>query len=907
MTSNRIELDQSIQAVLGYLNFSSGAHDPHFFRHLNAIYRHCDQPQCGPPVGDTSEVATWELVFKVLVENLDLLEQQNATFSESIQASFMLSYVRDELLPKYLEFHSDLLFHQSADMLFTPFFIGRVFECALNHLHGDLENGLAEQKAIINKLNDYVGYRPLAVLENDQRMQPYAHEWCRPIPVFIRGVGVACGIYACLIEQALAILREVPPPISSLAQFDLENMEEIAIDPRPYDFDHPVNKRPNYQFGLWDPLSVDDRGFYSRFIIQQVTLDILLERAASESVEESSEKIFESAAALAGTMLMASAVSGRGPDAHSSDVTLGNLLPVIAKFRNAFYSHLMTTSGNWNTEWSKKLTDEARELQQPFAGVRRYLNTQISRRRARQLEQMHLAKIFAQIGEPQAAVRQSSSVPAVSTRILSALECVLTEIESMRGQRRSTQVAIKLEKAVSILMRGIECGALVDPWNILGFDSNFSLFPAIENSVPDHRVGVLIEVVDRILAQLARSLCLAAAEKESEVVEDISSNFSQFASWWDQFATEWVGNVDTVLGEAIYRDAQVAAKALAAWQHSGATSGDVRFWLPFVEQVDSPKGYVLIIDALLDHRDFVAAMNLLMHWLSQSDQINLQRGSDLFHVVANRWLNEVLGLLDNSEKEAAGKVWEMVAKFFDFLEANAGVYGQVPKWELINSTSDRRNQIVDSEDDLADEIYSAAYDEVVYRDSTDDGIDGQIIGEDEDTFGLAEEARRLSERLGFMVTTTRLWKYVVVTAMAKGEERLDSLNVRFGGWLTQVVDRQKEVVKLLKSIERCDLPHPLPDSESLVEYDRNRAIHEVLIERVIDAYLADIETIQVLSAAVGQHLAPDKSTGNRIAFLIRAASEGRTLMKQKDSLPPIKMTFRIRVCFTSRLQGVETL
>ena len=173
------------------------------------------------------------------------------------------------------------------------------------------------QNEVLDQLNDYVGYRPVAVLENDRKVQPYPHEWCRPIPLFIRGAGVAEGVYAELISQTLDILRTVPPSLYSIAQFDLNNMVEMAIDPRPYDFDHPVNKRPNYQFGMWDPLSVDNRGFYSRFVVQQVTLDILLQRAKNAPAEERTQKMFESAAALAGTMLMASSVSGQSPDAYS--------------------------------------------------------------------------------------------------------------------------------------------------------------------------------------------------------------------------------------------------------------------------------------------------------------------------------------------------------------------------------------------------------------------------------------------------------------------------------------------------------------------------------------------------------------------------------------------------------------
>ena len=872
--ANLSETEQSIEAILGYLNFSSGSHDPQFFKHLNQLYQYCGEQTGHSQFADDPLVPLWQSVIQLLEERLKCLQKQNSTFTNNDQASLVLGKIRENILPQYLKFHSDLLFHQSENILYGPFFVGRVLECLLAELNRSPKWSDTRQREIIDKLNDYVGYRPVAVLENDRKMEPYSHEWCRPIPVFIRDAGVAVGMYAELINEAIQILRSIPQQIGVAAQFDLNNVQEFAFDPRPYDFDHPVNKRPNYQFGLWDPLSVDGRGFYSRFVIQQTTLDILLDRVKWANPKDKPQRLFESSAALAGTMLMASAVSGCGPDAYTSEVTLGKLLPVISGLREAFYAHLIDAARNNEQAFSKHLIDEANELNQPFGRVRRFLNAQLSRRRAQQLECMHLAIIYAQIDRPEAAQRQVSFVPATSTKILCDLECLFTENETLLLDRKSLAAASNLKKSVDLFMRGIHCGAIVDPWNILGFDSNFSLFPALENSVPDHRVGILIDLVDRIFSQFSRTLCLAASEEQSDVVDRISNEFVLFSRWWDQFAVDSIRNVDAIIGNAVYEDAQIAARALAAWQEAGATSGDVRFWQPFVGKIDSPKGYVLIINAILDRKDFVAAMHLLMHWLSQSDQVNLQKGSDLFHVIANRWLNDVLGELDHSKAEENTDVWRMVEKFFDFLEANSGDYAQVPQWELVNSVSELGEHAFESDGESEDDIYSAAYEEVVYRDSTDDGIDGEIIGPEVDGFGLTEEARRISERLGFIVTTMRLWKYVVATALAQGVEQEASLCDRFTNWLTQSLDQQKKLLSLLKAIEICDLPQPLPTSESLVEYDRNRAIHEVLIERVIDAYLVDVETTQMLIAATLPAAGANEGLKDPVACLVRGAIKG---------------------------------
>src|SRR6185312_13072602 len=130
------------------------------------------------------------------------------------------------------------------------------------------------------------------------------------------------------------------------AWFDLDRVEEIALDPRAYDFDHPVNRRPNYHFGQWDPHQISNQGYFSRFVLQQMTLDALLTRydgcsgrhgkhhAASREAAhgaaqgtaqgesgrtpdfDAGERLEEAAAVLAGTMLMAAGTSGDAPGRH---------------------------------------------------------------------------------------------------------------------------------------------------------------------------------------------------------------------------------------------------------------------------------------------------------------------------------------------------------------------------------------------------------------------------------------------------------------------------------------------------------------------------------------------------------------------------------------------------------------
>jgi hypothetical protein len=87
----------------------------------------------------------------------------------------------------------------------------------------------------------------------------------------------------------------------------------IGVDPRAYDFDHPANKRPNYHFGQWDPNQIDNQGRYRRYVIQEVTLQALMRRLEDESGVPRHELLFEAAAVLAGTILMAWASAAGDP------------------------------------------------------------------------------------------------------------------------------------------------------------------------------------------------------------------------------------------------------------------------------------------------------------------------------------------------------------------------------------------------------------------------------------------------------------------------------------------------------------------------------------------------------------------------------------------------------------------
>src|SRR5262249_46622435 len=165
------------------------------------------------------------------------------------------------------------------------------------------------------------------------------------IPLFIRGAGVAWGRYHDLVRKALEILGDADSAILADAYFDLDFLDELAVDPRAYDHGHPANRRPNHVFGEWDPHQIDIQGRYRCYVARQVTLDALLDRVAHPGDLAREELLFEAAAVLAGTILMATGTSGSGPATHDSFTTLATLMPRIARYRDAFYASLLDAIG----------------------------------------------------------------------------------------------------------------------------------------------------------------------------------------------------------------------------------------------------------------------------------------------------------------------------------------------------------------------------------------------------------------------------------------------------------------------------------------------------------------------------------------------------------------------------------
>jgi hypothetical protein len=831
----------SLQGMLGYLNFSEGRPDARFQKQLNEAYSHLLK-QGVPDV--------YQVLRHCLQEKMaELRAQGSAAFADSRQAEAALQLVWDEVLPAYRRHHSDLLFHLPNDQLFRPFFLARVCEAVLAQRAPWTETERITQGAL-RRLNDFVGHRPIAILETRPMDEPYDHERVGTIPLYFRGVGVECGRFHELVVRALEILEATDPAILRDACLDPSLLDELVLDPRAYDHSHPANKRPNYVFGEWDPHFIDQRGFYRRYVVRRLVLEAILDRVEQRGERSEEEALFEGAAVLTGTILMAAGVSGAGPETHDSTVTLAKLIPHIARYRDTFYATLLERAKGPHAE---RLRTEAAAMRQPFAGARQHLNQYLAQHRARQLQQRHMSLVLAGMGFPEASRTEAHKIPAASVRMLSEMAIRLTVGWHRIEQGDLAGAAGQLPEVEAMLRRGIACGALVDPWNVLGFQGLYPLFHSVEDSVRDNRIDELVQAVEQTLGLYARVLSEAAAAGDSSHTATWSGEMRKLAAWWDRYATVDVADVQRVHGGESAGSAEHVARALSAWKQRGQAAADLAFWRQHLDSFHSPKAFALVVDALLRNQDYRAAMALLMTWLSQAEQVPLDDGEHSFALLALRWL---LGVSNQDGIDAR----PLVQRFFDLLEANAEEYWQVPRLELAGAPENGE------EGDGEGSLYGAAYDEVTYKDSSADGNESDTLegpGRRLE-FDLEHDSERLEKRLKFQAAVARLWNVAsrpVVPASTTDSEAARSFQEALQGWLTQGRGNYQRLLGLLDAIHQQIVPEPSGSVDSNVEYDRQRGIKEHLLNLTISTCLDTSLAVTAMQGASGQPMALEALKG----------------------------------------------
>lgn len=838
----RLEQAASLSGLLGYLNFSDGRPDPRWQKQLNEAFAFCDRD---------GEAAPWLLLFDLLDAGLaKLAASGGAAFQDVSHARAALTLARSSLTA-YRKHHADLLAHVAERDLFQPFFLARVCEAALACRAADSAN--ANEAAVLARLNDFVGYRPIAILETRPRGEPYDHERFRPVPLYLRGVGVGWGPYRDILSRALEILADTDADLLNDAHLDLNLLDELALDVRAYDHGHPANRRPNYVFGEWDPHHLDNDGRFRRYVLRQITLEGLLERVRQPGAADPTELLTEGAAVLAGTILMATGVTGWGPAAHDSSTSLSVLLPKVARLRDAFYERLLTKLPKSH---GARLAQEKATTRQPLGAARQHVNAWLGRQRAVQLQQRYLALLFAQMGFAEASREEAQQIAAVSVRFQSEILGRLTVGEREVERADLETAARRLPEVVDLLRRGIDCGALPDPWNILGFQGLFPLSSAREDSFRDVRLDELAHLVEQAFNLYSRLISEAAATGKPDLVKSLGKEMHDLAGWWDRFATTSVSEMRRVNGGESVSSANQVAKALARWHQRGEAAADIAFWRGHLDGFKTPRAFALVVETLLRKGDFRASLALLMSWLGQVEQVPLEEGVHSFPSLILRWMLALVGQADRAAADgnvlALGERRALLVKFFDFLEANAEDYWQVPGVNPLEET-------IEVLPDESEDLYEAAYEDVTYRDTTDDEEGAVAEGPRHAPFDLEEETPRLERHLRFLATLARLWqiaaRFLAIVGREPGQPA--ATESPLPSWLATAQSMRERLTALLNEIEAVDVPPPSEEFDSLVEYDRRRFIRDQVLNAAITTCVDMTLAIGSLRGAAG----PDGSAG----------------------------------------------
>lgn len=851
----------ALQDALGYLNFSNGKPDVRFQRNLNALHARLAVP---PGPGDLKSL---------FLEKLRSLQAAGGPFSDIRQAEAVVTLVFDHVHPAYLRHHADLLFHVPPERFRQALFVARVFEATLTQGSPWDEFERITERAV-QHLNDFLGHRPVAVLENNQQMQPYGHERFRPVPLYIRDVGVGHTQYREVVSRALELLKSTPEDLLETAHFQLARMEELALDVRAYDHAHPVYRRTNYTFGEWDPHQIDNKGYYRRFIVRAIILDALLEWMAQATNLTDDEKLYEAGAVLAGTILMASAVSGAGPDTHDSNVSLTSLLPRIALQRDTFYQRLLRSMQG---EHADRLRREADEIHQPFGRIRQHLNLHLAHYGCRQMQRSHLATLYARMGYAEAARLQAGVIPSTSVRFETEIQWRVTTGHLSIDRGEITEAARLLAEVDDHLHRGIECGALVDPWNILGFQGHYPLFQSREDSVADQRVERLLGLMEQIFTLYSRVRCEAAAAGDFATAESVSTGFRTLSEWWDQFATTTVSDLPVVKGGESYASATQVAEVLTAWHRAGVAAGDMAFWKRHVAEFESAKSFAIVTEVLLRKQDLIAAMGLLVQWLSQHETAQLEAGPYSYFPLAERWLHLAIKQGDLT----------VAKKFLDYVEVNAGELAEPPKIkEGLDAEPDEDDEDDpfgedderEADEDDEESLFSAAYDNVVFRDSAADGVQGEMLesGPPEHDSELDLVANPLELALRFLVMQMRIWQATAAAIVfpshpVKTTPGKDPVS----HWAERCRELQRGLDRLASQMEEWEPADPSGDPDSLMEYDRQLHLKFSLLNTVLHAQVSCREAIRVLSSCLAGPAKGKKAFETEVLTIQRLVLEGK--------------------------------
>jgi hypothetical protein len=231
--------------------------------------------------------------------------------------------------------------------------------------------------------------------------------------------------------------------------------------------------------------------------------------------------------------------------------------------------------------------------------------------------------------------------------------------------------------------------------------------------------------------------------------------------------------------------------------------------------------------------------------------------------------------------------WTLSRKFFDYLEANAGLYWEVPRWNLGDDAESQEVETLEPPppQDEEESIYGAAYEQVTYRDTTDDGMESSTFDSepDETESELSFEVERITDHLQFLATLAHLWKFTATFTKpddAPPGERDEILL----GWLKRAEGNYQRLMDLLTAVQRYAIPAPRGSHESMLEYDRRRSLKDMLLDNIINVCIDTADSLRMIRAAMQQpaQIAVGEKWEEPVHRALRAVLCGDTTAVQKE-------------------------
>ena len=161
-----------------------------------------------------------------------------------------------------------------------------------------------------------------------------------------------------------------------------------------------------------------------------------------------------------------------------------------------------------------------------------------------------------------------------------------------------------------------------------------------------------------------------------------------------------------------------------------------------------------------------------MQWFSRVDEVGFESGPHSLFPLLVRWM-QLVGAPEGGHLPAE-EVWPTIRRLFDYLEANAGEYLSVPELAGAAAHPVVEETLLEPDADDAEEddeaLFEAAYSDVIYRDSADDGHLGDTLddglGVDDGEFAAIN--RFFEPRLTFLNTIAQLWQMAAAALLSAG-------------------------------------------------------------------------------------------------------------------------------------------